>query len=346
MVDIQARQQLDQPRGSPFPRFVHPQGEVFTGPLFRVLDNNGHNAPGESLPRLLVNFFFRFGRACDIWRKKNPLFWEANRKRVVTIAKNYVRDRLNWKHGSLRSNFEESADITLECECCNPDGSCLICEFNTPSIALLFRRELPRIRAHQLVARVLAKHLPNFTELHITSHIAEYVVGSHQLEGDSVERIRRLTLRAIWFIQQCEFAPEIESIVDREQFSIWAEGVSLALLRPYAQPDRVNDTLDEYWSIAAFLLRAHPVISLDPGYTLTIPLESRVPYFLPLKDSYPTPLDLTLQINRTENSDPWREGQPGSAYLDYETPAFDFHGMGSSGEEESVEEESDQEEEE
>lgn len=178
----------------------------------------------------------------------------------------------------------------------------MFCDFNTQSLALLLRREVPKIRTHQLLAEVLAKHLPDLEELHIAFHIAEYVAGSYEAE-EEFERIRRLTLQLIGFIQRHDFAPEIRSIIiSRRQFCTWAQGVSLRLIRPYAQP-RIIDGLvyGEHWSFPAYLLRARPVHFLDLGYTHTIPLEDRELYFLTVLDTYPSPPDLTIQTNRADS---------------------------------------------
>lgn len=334
MCTIRDRQQENQQRGSEFPRYKHIQdNSSFRGPLFQLITLDGSNAPGEPLPRLLLNFFYKFNFVCSIWRNRSLTFWALNKERVVRIAKNYIRDRVYGRHGNLNCIVQQLVGIHVECQCCTEYfvdsfrfvSPCILCEFNSHHLALLFRREKPRIEAHQIVEKVLNEHFSQIdvdTHKALAFHIAGYIAGCYQTEGDEIEKVRQLTFSSIWFCQEFQFAPEIRSIISRRQFGIWAEGVNASLLRPYRQPTRASHNSsphDSFWSIGDYLLRAYPK-TLDRGYSATIYIDDRVPVFLTLRQLYPPPRDIVIQHLRLNNSDAWGEQQQGSRYVDFEGP--------------------------
>jgi hypothetical protein len=148
---IDSDHDIIQPRGSRYPRFenINNSSDPFNSLLFQVIRRTGENALGEPLPRLLVTFLVEFNKAFEVWRGSNIIFWALNRARVVRIARNYIANC--GKHWFYRLHLRSAvlSLIILQYECCTADGPCQLCEFNTHSIALLFREERSRIRVYQ-----------------------------------------------------------------------------------------------------------------------------------------------------------------------------------------------------
>ena len=168
MCSLFDRQQIQQDRGSKWPVFRHHQEPFhsYKGPLFQLLNLDCTISSSEPLPRLLIDFFRRFNDTCRIWRSRNLPFWASNKDRVLRIATNYIIDRLRGRHGNLHDIGHRLSSIVLGCGNCGEVDSvpfsepCLLCEFNSQQLALLFRLEKPRIEAHQLVKQILLEHLP------------------------------------------------------------------------------------------------------------------------------------------------------------------------------------------
>jgi hypothetical protein len=302
-----------------------PFGEKFEGPLYRVLDYDGSNAIGQPLPRLLLEFFRRFNSAVDIWRNRDPIFWAQNTRVVIRIARSFIRDRRNGKHGLFRHYNGPLDEIVLGCGCCSRAGPCLLCEFNSHYIAYLFRAQRPQIRAYQAIADVFKCYLPNFDlKYHflIPHQIAEYI-GPPLVER-AIKRLTGLTRKALFFVQESRFAPEIKSIINRGQFNSWARAVKLQLLRPWAQPTNVPGLVfGENWPLPAWRLRAFPAISLDPPFTRLIRPRRRTIYFLEIDDIYPRLDPFYVQLRRSRNQDVWENRGEVSEYLGFDT-ALEF----------------------
>jgi hypothetical protein len=303
-----------------FTRLGAEPGNEFEGPLFRGLDYDGFNASGQPLPRLLLEFFRAFNSAVDIWRERDPVFWAENRKTVVRIARNFVRDRAAGRHGILFTHYFEPLDeIVLGCGCCSLRGPCLLCEFNSHYIANLFKRQFRQIRASQGVGDVFKKFLPSF-DLRYGSFphlIAEYLVTP--LNSKSIKRLTAITRKALFFVQNSNFAPEIKSIINRGQFNSWARIVRLNLLRPFAQPVQAPELiLGVNWSLAAHYMRGYPATALDYPYTDLISLQARRPHFLEADDLFATLNPLNVRINRRRNQDSWEHLGLEPVYLSYD----------------------------
>jgi hypothetical protein len=222
--------------------------------------------------------------------------------------------------------------ITLNCACCTDTeiGSvvisepCLLCEFNSQQIALLFRLERPRIEAHQFVQQILLEHLPQidpFTHTALAFHIAGFVAGCYKTPDDHIEYLRQVVLTSIHFCQNFDFAPEIRSIITRRQFILWAEGVEFALLRPYwqeAQPPREPFPLHNTWSVGDSLLRNYPN-RLDNGRPGTVHISTRIPQFAARWQLYPLPSESVIADLRRENHDGWYGDSLNNPYLDLES---------------------------
>jgi hypothetical protein len=310
--------------GSEFPRFRSPSGDLFTGPLFQIVLNNGRNAPGEPLPRLLVNFVWAFIRACLVWRDKDLIFWANNRGRVRRIAENYVEDRLEGKHFWTKHKRYDLTGIVLHCECCTEDGPCWLCEYNCHSLAFLFRAERQRIRERRNVALVVAN---SKLKQELVFYIAEYVTGVPDDNGDPLARFARRTLELIAFVQCSRFAPEIANIISRTQLNTWVSGVFEKRLRPFWQPQRVDGRIPgglEIWPYSAYLLRAYPVYRLHLSWNCTINIKLRVPVFFARSDYYSPPTGAVILESREFNSDYWTAVTAGSLYLGFENYVFEY----------------------
>ncbi len=330
MCSIFDRQQIQQDRGSKWPIFRHHQNNhSYKGPLFQLLNLDCTVSSSEPLPRLLIDFFQRFNNTCRIWRQRNLLFWASNKDRVLRIANNYIFDRIRGRHGSLHDIGHKLGSIVLNCGCCGDTevGSvlisepCLLCEFNSQQIALLFRLERPRIEAHQWVQQILREHVPRidpFTRTALNFHIAGFVAGCYETPGDFIEGVRQIVLTSIHFCQNFDFAPEIRSIVDRNQFILWAEGVEFALLRPYWQEARPpRDPLLNTWSVGDSLLRNYPN-RLDNGRPGTVHISTRVPLFARSWQLYLPPSESVVLDLRRDTHDAWYCQSRNNPYLDFE----------------------------
>jgi hypothetical protein len=324
----------DQYLGSFIPRFISSpaanQREEFVGPLFRIVEVTGADSPGEPLPRLLIDFFNEFNRTRQILQGPNTIFWALNRINVVHIAQRYIYNSGNNSHYCLHRYIRQVRQITINCYCCTDRGPCLFCEFNTQSIAFLFRIERGRIRAHRLVTQVFVQGIRGRFVSAVISSIVDYLAGGPEL----VEHSREITLRTIFFVQNSLFAPEIRSIITRRQFITWSTAVEERRLRPFRQPNRVNGrqpNSDALWPFGAYALRAYPVCSLDHNWTgpFTEP-DDRVPNFLQLEafsreDYNLRPSPRTILDNRDRNRDFWVADIPesvGSEFLDYDSHWF------------------------
>lgn len=334
MCSIETSEELNQDRGSKWPRFRHVQdNSPYRGPLFQLITLKGENEEGYPLPRLCVEFFRRFNYVCSVWRNRDLQFWSVNKQFVVNLAETYIHDRVGGRHGNLECNVDELAGITLRCSCCieyceeetRLCEPCLLCEFASQLIAGLFRVERPRIVVHQLVKKILLVkcfHIGDLTHIALAVHIAGYAAGCYHTRDDPVESLRKKVLSSIWFCQEFRFAPEIKSIITREQFIIWAKGVNAGLLRPYWQQDSPPRNVWPFYpgpDIGAYLLRNHPH-KLDAGFSKTIHISDRIPLFPRLKDLYPLPSESVILDLRRVNNDAWVEQQPGSVYV-----AFEIH---------------------
>lgn len=201
-----------------------------------------------------------------------------------------------------------------------------MCEFNSHYITYLFKWQRPQIRAYLAVADVFHQCLPNFSPKREASfipvHIAEYLEAP--LPDAFIKRLTALIRKTLFFVQKFDFAPEISSIINRSQFNSWARSVKLHLLRPFDQPTHVLGLVfGENWPYSAYLLRAYPVIALDPPFTRLISQTRRIPYFLEVEDLYPTLNPLTVRFSRRLNRDIWNNRDQESEYLGYDI-ALDF----------------------
>jgi hypothetical protein len=329
ITDIPIEQ--DQQLGSLIPRFrTHTAtglSDIFDGPLFRVVEVTGADSSGEPLPRLLIHFLWAFNKARYILQGENGILWAQNRILVVTIAGRYIEDSRKNQHYCLHRYIPQVNRIIHNCYCCTNLGPCLICEFNTQSIAFLFRTERARIRAIQQVTQVVRQKVRCELEPAIIACIVGYIEGG----AESIERIRGLTLHTILFIQDSWFAPEIRSIITRRQLITWALAVENRRIRPFQQAVRLEGNQPDSsvpWPFGAYLLRAHPVYSLDQDWTgPLIALNNRTPPFLSIGDYNLSPSSSVILANRERNLDFWVEDTPssaGSPFLGFEDHSFRF----------------------
>jgi hypothetical protein len=333
-MDITDIDEIDQYLGSIIPAFTSSsatnQSEVFVGPLFRIVEVTGADSPGEPLPRLLINFFNEFNRTRQLLQGPNLIFWASNRINVVQIVQRYIHRSENNPHYCLHRRIRQVRRITINCYCCTDWGPCLLCEFNTQSIAFLFRIERSRIRAIQQVTQVFGQRVQSYFETAVISSVVDYLTGG----SDLVERSREITLHQILFVQDALFAPEIHSIITRRQFITWATAVEERRLRPFRQPNRINGRQpgsDALWPFGAYILRAYPVCSLDNRWIgpFTEP-DARIPHFLQSEafsrgDYNLRPSPRTILDNRNRNRDWWVADYPesvGSEFLDYDSHWF------------------------
>ena len=313
--------------GSEFPRFridnSNPfEPDFFHGPLYRVILSQGQNAPGHPLPRLLIPFFRAFTEALEVWRGPNLIRWAQNRSLLVGLARRFVRDTALYSF--YPSHLERTAlqRIILRCEHCTGAGPCILCEFNTHSIAFLCKAERPRL----IILRLLKLKAPEA----VVGRNADFAGGRADL-GFHLTFLRDCTLINCRFIQAWDFAPEIRSIIDRHQFITWAEGVNESRLRPYNQPARSPSDQRAFefssppdWPIEAYLLRAHPCIVRDPEFPPGVPnltAQERLPCFLIIEDYHFGPSYQTIQASRQLNSDSWRL----SDRTRYNEDEFNYH---------------------
>jgi hypothetical protein len=298
----------------PFPNFLRSTSNpdidaYFNGPLYRVLLKDYTSAPGEPLPRLLLTFIRDLVKACGVWRDSCAVFWANNRTLVVKIATNY---RLNSSQKSYYRLYSRRGDIKriiLKCNCCTPGGPCRLCEYNTQSLARLFRAELLPIRTYQTLQKLRNPLTPE-----LETHIVEYLFGApeHSLDPrgrfDHLDFLSELTLQLILFIQDTEFAPEIESIVTRQQLNTWIEGVETQRLRPHDQQAQHHSSpfyLDS-------LLRLAPHLRDYSWSGPNIPEYQRTPQFLNVVDYNPPDLGPIVRADRLLHNDIWRVSQASS----------------------------------
>ncbi len=305
--------------GSEFPRFrvnnSNPfDPDLFQGPLYRVILSQGQTAPGHPLPRLLIPFFRAFREALEVWRGPNLIRWAQNRSLLVGLAEKFVRDTALYSF--YPSHLERAAlqRIILSCEHFTAAGPCILCEFNTHSIAFLCKAERPRLTLLQLLRK--KGGVPDA----VISRIVDFAEGEADL-GFHLTFIRDITIHNCLWIQAWEFAPEIRSIINRRQFITWAEGVNEDRLRPYNQPARSERDQNAYsllggyqyqpeWPIESYLWRAHPCIERDPEFPPGRPnigAIERFPSFLTIENYQFGPTYQTIQASRQLNSDPWRQ---------------------------------------
>jgi hypothetical protein len=331
ITDIEEQEQY---LGSFIPRFISSpaanQVEEFIGPLFRIVEVTGADSLSEPLPRLLIHFFNAFNQTRHILQGPNTIFWALNRRLVVRIAQRYIYNSGKNLHYCLHRYILQAQQITINCYCCTGQGPCLFCEFNTQSIAFLYRVERVRIIAHRQVTQILVQRIQGRFETAVISCIVDYLAGGPEL----IEHSREVTLRTIFFVQNSLFAPEIRGIITRHQFITWATAVEERRLRPFRQPNRVNGrqpNSDALWPFGAYALRGYPVCSLDHDWTgpFTEP-DDRVPNFLQLEaftlgDYNLRPSPNTILANRDRNRDFWIADTPesvGSEFLDYDSHLF------------------------
>jgi hypothetical protein len=321
----------DQDLGSFEPSFGAAPGTGFSvnfrGPLFRVVEVTGEDSLSEPLPRLLAYFFYAFNRTRELLRGPNLIFWARNRIRVVIIADRYIENSQFNQYYCLHQGYARARRIIINCACCTSDGPCLLCEFNTQSIAFLFRVERPHIRAHRFVLQIVARSAPNRFETAIISRIVEYLLGPR----DWITNIREVTLNSIFFIQNSLFAPEIRSIISRQQLITWATAIRERRIRPFRQGHRFEGQhphSGDHWPFGAYLLRAFPVCSLDPDWIgPIIHISERTPTFLTIEDYTWRPSTSVILANRERNSDYWLSdslNSTGSEYLGYDDHSFTF----------------------
>lgn len=156
--------------GSDFPRFrVRSTDVAFRGPLFRIILLQGQNAPGHPLPRLLIDFFRAFWKAFEVWRGPNLILWAQNRSFVVELARRFVRDTTLYSFYPSHADSAAFQSIILSCEHCTATGPCALCEFNTHSIAYLWKEERPRLE----ILNLLKHKAPDV----VISRIADFVLG-------------------------------------------------------------------------------------------------------------------------------------------------------------------------
>jgi hypothetical protein len=299
--------------GSEFPRFRINNSDPFEpdfffhGPLFRVILSQGQNAPGHPLPRLLIPFFRAFVEALEVWRGPNLIRWAQNRSLLVGLARRFVRNTALYSFYPSHLKRTALQRIILSCEHCTAAGPCILCEFNTHSIAFLCKAERPRL----IILQLFRLKAPEG----VVSRIADFAEGRADL-GFRLTYLRDCTIHNCLWIQVGEFAPEIRSIIDRHQFITWVEGVIEGRLRPYNQPARSPSDQRAFqhsyppdWPIEAYLLRAHPCIVRDPEFPPGVPnitAQGRLACFLTIEDYHFGPSYQTIQASRHLNSDLWR----------------------------------------
>jgi hypothetical protein len=335
-----SQEELDQPKGSFFPRFHSPGGFYFSGPLFRVITNSGEDEPTEPLPRLLVNFFAEFGSANRLFREKSIVFWARNRRLVKGIAHKYVLQRTTaaeedgieyGRRHCYPVDWEanrELQEIVLHCHCCPFEDSCDLCEFNQHTLAFLWRAERHRIVAHQFAIHQWRKYTNVEPESDIISHIAGYATGPNEL-GDDIYRLARNSRALLTFIQNSCFALEIRSIITRDQFNSWHNAFEDGRLRPILDRGYISEAgLLGGRSFAAYLLRRSPNL-LDTGFLVTIPYIARSPRWIGFESYYAPsrPSDEAVLLNRQHNSDFWVNTQGDSGFIHYERHGFAYTGV-------------------
>jgi hypothetical protein len=317
----------NQPRGRDTPRFVRIAnvGDYFEGPLLRVHSRTGITVPGHPLPRLLLQFFIEFNTALKFIRGPDLIKWAQSRVLVRRIAQSYVtnsNNERNWYY--FLHNNELIDEPILQCGCCTLEGPCLLCEFNSQNLAVLFKQERSRIRCYQ--GAITACRNRSITE-DIISLIVEFSTGDLGILDQKLRFFRELTLNAVVFVQRNSFAPEISSIISRHQFIIWAQGVEENRLRPFNQPRRDPFAFHPFhrcpldsWLLRAQRIPLQPHTPRDPDFpdgVPNIPLGSRVPLFLGITNIFERQLD-NIAEDRRQTADQWRAAPRVLTYFGYD----------------------------
>jgi hypothetical protein len=140
----------------------------------------------------------------------------------------------------------------------------------------------------------------------IHDHIIEYVFGIPD-GPDTVDHVKDIAIESIFFVLNTQFAPEIRSIITRQQLITWVNGFAEERLRPYNQPRPHG----RYPGRAAALLRPIPKGRDRDWSGANIEQAERTPQFLSLEDiTSQSTIDsqiLNIIISRQENSDNYVE---------------------------------------
>jgi hypothetical protein len=308
--------------------------EIFEGPLLRIVDYTGDDSECHPLPRLLINFFNKFNQARRVLRGQNLILWANNRNIVVDIARRYIEKSAKTKGDigecyCLHSNKDVITNIITKCVNCTELGPCLLCEYNTLSLAFLFRIEQTRIRAIQLVAQIARQRERDYSVPAIVTTIVDFLIGRSNICNNA----QFITVTQIFFVQENSFAPEIRSFISRSLLITWASAVEENRLRPFRQHSRINGHIEgttTHWPFGAYCLRAYPACSLDSDWVGSlVPHEDRIPHFLQdlSRDPYTfRPSPRTILDSRNRNCDWWvADNRPqsfGSTFIDYDDHWF------------------------
>lgn len=202
-------------------------------PLYRVVDKQGRDLNVLPVPLAVLEFLEQFFQSF-LFRQRD-FNWNINifRSRLLIsriLEKSFAKEESGSKLYTYR---EQLSRCPIECNSCESDFPCLLCQHTIGCFEQLIKAEYSETKAHFVLSKT---KLPAVAR----PWVIEFLLGS-SLVG---ELVVDASIHQIVHVHSRGFAPEIRSRITREVFVVWANAFIEGRLGQFQQTLYNLESLD------------------------------------------------------------------------------------------------------